>query len=92
MRCYDNAYGSYPLGQSLYVSHLFYSDPTLFFDFSIQNEIRKIEYSLSSGTPMYNTVLETPASVVDQFMIYKHEKKHCEKYIQEENDKKNKGK
>jgi hypothetical protein len=47
------------------------------YDFKIQNRIRKVQYSLESKTPLYKTVDRTPAKVVDEFMIYKHESQHC---------------
>ena len=89
-RCYDKSFNKYPLGESLYVSHLFYSDPTNFYDHRIQNRIKKVEYSLESRTPLFSSVQKTPASVVDEFMIYKHESQHCVNYLEQERKKEKK--
>jgi hypothetical protein len=72
----------------LFVSHLFYSNPTNFYDNSIQNRIKKVQYSLESKTPLYSTVQDTPASVVDEFLIYKSESQHCIQYLERERKKK----
>ncbi len=90
-RCYDKSFNKYPLGESLFISHLFYSSPTNFYDNRIQNRIKKIEYSLESNTPLFSTVQTTPASVVDEFMIYKHESKHCIQYLAQERQKEKDG-
>jgi hypothetical protein len=87
-RCYDKSFNKYPLGESLFVSHLFYSNPTNFYDNSIQNRIKKVQYSLESKTPLYSTVQDTPASVVDEFLIYKSESQHCIQYLERERKKK----
>ena len=80
-RCYDKAFNNYPIGQSLFVSHLFYCSPIIFYDHKIQNRIKKVQYSLESNTPLYTTVNNTPASVVDEFMIFRHESEHCKSEI-----------
>ena len=76
------------MGESLYVSHLFYSNPTNFYDPKIQNRIKKVQYSLESNTPLYSTVQDTPASVVDEFLIYRAEKEHCIQHLTKERKKK----
>jgi len=87
-RCYDKSFNKYPLGESLFVSHLFYSNPANFYDHNIQNRIKKVQYSLESNTPLYSTVQDTPASVVDEFLIYKSESQHCTQYLERERKKK----
>lgn len=87
-RCYDKSFNKYPLGESLFVSHLFYSNPANFYDNTIQNRIKKVQYSLESKTPLYSTVQDTPASVVDEFLIYKSESQHCIQYLERERKKK----
>tara|TARA_Y100000401_G_scaffold117351_1_gene125762 strand:+ start:1584 stop:1964 length:381 start_codon:yes stop_codon:yes gene_type:complete len=87
-RCYDKSYNKFPIGESLFVSHLFYSNPINFYDHRIQNKIKKVQYSLESNTPLYSTVQETPAQVVDEFLIYKNESQHCIDYLDKERKKK----
>ena len=87
-RCYDKSFNKYPIGESLFVSHLFYSNPRDFYDINIQNRIKKVQYSLESNTPLYSTVQHTPASVVDEFLIYSAEKEHCIQYLAKERKKK----
>ncbi len=91
-RCHDKAFNKYPIGQSLFVSHLFYSNPKFFYDQKIQTDIRAIEYSLESNTPLYTTVQKTPAKIVDKFMMYRHESDHAIEYIKEEKIKEKKRK
>ena len=79
------------MGESLFVSHLFYSNPTNFYDPRIQNRIKKVQYSLESKTPLFSTVQTTPATVVDEFMIYKHESDHCMQYLKREKQKETNG-
>tara|TARA_R100000655_G_scaffold39662_2_gene74976 strand:- start:305 stop:565 length:261 start_codon:yes stop_codon:yes gene_type:complete len=79
------------LGESLFVSHLFYSNPTNFYDNRIQNRIKKVQYSLESNTPLYSTVESTPAKIIDEIMIYKHESKHCIQYLAKERQKEKDG-
>ena len=90
-RCYDKSFNKYPLGESLFVSHLFYSNPTDLYDHNIQNRIKKVQYSLESNTLLYATVENTPASVVDEFLIYKHESNHCMQYLAQERQKEKDG-
>jgi hypothetical protein len=87
-RCYDKAFNKYPIGESLFVSHLFYSNPTNFYDSEIQTRIKKVQYSLESNTPLYPTVQNTPARVVDEFLMYGAEKEHCINYLMKERQKK----
>ncbi len=87
-RCYDKSFNKYPIGESLFVSHLFYSNPTNFYDPKIQNRIKKVQYSLESNTPLYSTVQDTPAFVVDEFLIYSAEKEHCIQHLTKERKKK----
>ena len=91
-RCYDKSFNNYPIGESLFVSHLFYASPTNFYDHRIQNRIKKVQYSLESNTPLYNTVNDTPASVVDEFMIFTHESEHCKQNLTKERQKEKDGK
>ena len=79
------------MGESLYVSPLFYSNPTDLYDHNIQNRIKKVQYSIASKTPIYSTVQNTPASVVDEFLIYKHESKHCMQHLAQERQKEKNG-
>ena len=87
-RCYDKSFNKYPIGESLFVSHLFYSNPANFYDPKIQNRIKKVQYSLESNTPLYSTVQDTPAYVVDEFLIYSAEKEHCIQHLTKERKKK----
>ena len=87
-RCYDKSFNKYPIGESLFVSHLFYSSPANFYNHKTQNRIRKVQYSLESNTPLYSTVQHTPASVVDEFLIYSAEKDHCIQHLAAERKKK----
>ena len=76
------------MGESLFVSHIFYSSPANFYDHNIQNRIKKVQYSLESKTPLYSTVQNTPASVIDEFLIYKSESDHAMQYLAKERKKK----
>tara|TARA_R110000823_G_scaffold167796_1_gene299786 strand:- start:1786 stop:2193 length:408 start_codon:yes stop_codon:yes gene_type:complete len=87
-RCYDKSFNKFPIGESLFVSHLFYANPTNFYNNKIQNRIKKVQYSLESKTPLYATVQDTPASVVNEFLLYKSESEHCIQYLATERKKK----
>ena len=65
------------IGQSLYASCAFFADYSLLVDSKIQNRIKEYNYAKTFSCPPYPSLMETPASVIDDFMIIEQEVNSC---------------
>ncbi len=73
LHLYNESYGKYPVGQSLYYQHLHFCCPTKLYDKYTIKEIKGIKYCIDSGTPPYRTLSETPYDFIQKFDIFKTE-------------------
>ena len=72
MDCYDDAKEKgYEIGEALYSQLFFFADPELFFSSHCQNIIIKYTFCDTFKCPPYPSLSETPADLVDQFLIIK---------------------
>ena len=75
-RLYDRAVNkSDSIGEALFISAGFFVDYTKLVCRDIQTDIKKYIYSRVSKTPPYASVIDTPASFIDDFIIIDEETK-----------------
>jgi hypothetical protein len=81
---------NFPLGQSLYSQGNFFADLTLLLCEKMQRRIKEYLFCDKFTTTLYPTMSETPANIIDDFLIISEEHKSCEKYNSEQNSDKDK--
>lgn len=80
MDCYDEANkGGFDIGESLYNQLFFFADPEDFHDSDCQNLIKKYVYCTDFNCPPYPSLQETPADIVDNFILIKNTIKKASK-------------
>ena len=74
MNCYDEAIErGFDVGEALYNQHFFFADPEHLFNAACQNIIKKFVYCDTFNCPPYPSLQETPARLVDDFLLIKRE-------------------
>ncbi len=86
---YNNAYGDFPVGQSLYYQHLHFCCPSKIFNPKIIRDIKGIKYCMDSGTPPFKTLEETPFDFIQRFEIFNTELGMIKKDAKEKEAEKN---
>ena len=66
-----------PIGQSLYSSCAFFADYSVLLDSKIQDRIKEYNYCKTFSCPPYPSIMETPANLIDDFMIIEQEVNSC---------------
>ena len=89
---YDNCYGNYPIGQSLYYQHLHFCCPTRIYNQKVIREIKAIKYCMESGTPPYATLNDTPFEFIQKFEIFNTEMNMIKEDNRKKTEEKNNGK
>ena len=69
--CYDKCVekGFDKLGEALYQQMLFVVNDSLLLDIDMQNLIRKYQFCKKFNCPPYSSLNDTPANIIDSFMI-----------------------
>ena len=75
----------YNLGEVLYSQLFFFADPDLLVDSKMQNRIKEYNYCKTFNCSAYPSLYETPADIVDDFLVIEEEYNNCMKKQQEEN-------
>ncbi len=74
MNCYDEAIErGFDVGEALYNQLFFFADPEHIYDNDSQNLIKKYIYCEAFNCPPYPSLQETPATLVDDFLLIKRE-------------------
>ena len=74
MQCYNEAIEKgYDIGEALYNQMFFIADPIVVHDDECQNLIKKYVFCDTFNCPPYPSLQETPADLVDDFLIIKSE-------------------
>ena len=74
MQCYDEAVErGFDVGESLYNQLFFFADPEQLYDANYQNLIKKYTFCDTFNCPPYPSLQETPAQLVDNFLLIKRE-------------------
>ena len=74
MQCYDEAVRrGFDVVEALYNQHFFFSDPSHHYDIDCQNLIKKYIFCDTFNCPPYPSLQETPAQLVDDFLLIKKE-------------------
>jgi len=74
MECYNEAIEKgYDIGEALYNQLFFFADPVKMFDQECQNLIKKYIFCDAFKCPPYPILQETPAELVDNFLLIKKE-------------------
>jgi len=74
MQCYDEAVeGKFNIGESLYSQLFFFVDPEELYSSEYQNLIKKYLFCDTFKCPPYPSLQETPAEMVDDFLLIKRE-------------------
>ena len=75
IECYDKcvAKGYDRLGEALHQQALFIVNEELILDQDIQLTIKKHQYCKQFNCPPYPSMIETPANVIDDFMVIEQE-------------------
>ena len=73
--CYDKCVekGFDRLGESLYQQMLFIVNDNLILDIDMQNMIKKYQFCKSFNCPPYPSLQDTPANIMESFMIIDQE-------------------
>ena len=73
-RCYDEAVSEgYPIGAALYHQHFFFANSQDILDSYSQRIIKEYAYCKETNTPPFQSIQQTPANYIDNFMIIKEE-------------------
>ena len=72
------------IGQSLYSSCAFFADYTMLVDSKMQDRIKEYNYCKTFSCSPYPSMMETPASVIEDFMIIEQEVNQCMQSKQKE--------
>ena len=72
------------IGQSLYSSCAFFVDYSLLLDAKMQDRIKEYNYCKAFSCSPYPSMMETPANMIDDFMIIEQEVNSCIKAKQKE--------
>ena len=75
IQCYDKCTdkGVLQLGKALYEQSLFICNDTLLLDKEKQNTIKKHQFCKQFNCPPFPSLNDTPAHIVDDFMVIEHE-------------------
>ena len=74
MQCYDEAVErGFDIGESLYNQLFFFTEPEQLLDSGCQNLIKKYFFCDNFNCPPYPSLQETPAQLVDDFLLIKRE-------------------
>lgn len=85
IRLYDIAEKKgYNLGEALYSQLFFFADPDLLVDSKMQDRIKEYNYCKTFNCSVYPSLYETPADIVDDFLVIEEEYNYCMKKQQEE--------
>lgn len=72
------------IGQSLYSSCAFFVDYSLLLNSKMQDRIKEYNYCKAFSCSPYPSMMETPANMIDDFMIIEEEVNQCIKAKQKE--------
>ena len=70
----------FQVGEAIYTQVPFFADERLFVTDKIQNRIKEYLFCKTFSTPIYRSVQETPAQIVDDFLVIDEEFKACKKH------------
>ena len=74
MECHKEAVEKgYDIGEALYNQHFFFCDSAILYDVDCQALIKKYIFCDSFNCPPYPSLQETPADIVDNFLLIKRE-------------------
>ena len=74
MECHKEAVEKgYDIGEALYNQHFFFCDSAILYDVDCQALIKKYIFCDSFNSPPYPSLQETPAELVDQFLLIKQQ-------------------
>ena len=74
MQCHQEAIEKgYDIGEALYTQLFLFTDPVHIYDKDCQNLIKKYVFCDSFNCPPYPSLQQTPADLVDDFLLIKHE-------------------
>ena len=74
MQCHQEAIEKgYDVGEALYTQLFFFADPIHIHNIDCQNLIKKYVFYNSFNYPPYPSLQETPADLVDNFLLIKNE-------------------
>ena len=74
MDCYNEAKEKgFDIGEALYNQLFFFADPSMMYDKECQNLIKKYIFCDTFNCPPYPSLEETPAELVDNFLLIKQE-------------------
>ena len=74
MQCYDEAIErGFDVGEALYTQLFFFADPEQMYSSKCQNLIKKYIFCDNFKCPPYPSLQETPAQLVDNFLLIKRE-------------------
>ena len=74
MECYNKAKEKgFDVGEALYEQHFFFADAGQLYNQDCQNLIKKYIYCDTFNCPPYPSLEETPADLVDNFLLIKKE-------------------
>ena len=80
MNCYDEAVEKgFDVGEALFTQHFFFADPEQLYNQECQNIIKKYIYCDAFNCPPYRSLEETPAEIVDNFLLIKKEIRKAQK-------------
>ena len=88
IRLYEEAESKgFNVGEAIYTQSFFFADHELLIDSNMQNRIKEYQFCKTFSCPPYPSIKDTPADIIDDFLIIEQEYNHCvAKQQQEEKD------
>ena len=93
LRCQEEAYEKgFNVGEAIYKQIRFFGNESILVDREIQRKIKVYQYCLTSNTPPYPSLAETPALFMDDYMDIHNEIENVKQCLQDEQERKAKAK
>ena len=79
--CYDELINNniQAIGETLYVEHFFFCNTYELLDSKYQQRIKEYNFCKSFSCPPYNSLKNTPAKVIDEFLAIENEMDYINK-------------
>ena len=64
------------IGDTLYTEHFFFCNTSELLDQEVQQRIKEYSYCKTFNCPPFSSLQETPANIIDEFMLIEKELNH----------------
>ncbi len=64
------------IGETLYIEHFYFCNTKDLLDENVQKRIKEYSYCKTFNCPPYPSLIDTPANIIDEFMLIEKELNH----------------